>query len=134
MSSTPPERVRVTGPPRRASHTRRPGAGDIDEGTRIGAILVGSLVGEQRRLAVRVLSVLAVTLGSLPLVFRLLPALADVRLLGIPLAYLLLWVLVHPLLIGLGWFYVRRAEANERAFAALVEHDRPDDDDRQALR
>lgn len=127
MSPTPPERVRVTGPPRRASHPRRPGAGDIDEGTRIGAILVGSLVEEQRRLAVRVLTTLVLTLGSLPLVFRLFPALGDVRLFGIPLAYLLLWVLVHPLLIGLGWFYVRRAEANERAFVALVEHDRPDD-------
>ncbi|QCX28789.1 hypothetical protein [Nocardioides jishulii] len=128
MSATPPERVRVTGPPRRAAQTRRPGTGDIDEGTRIGAILIGSLVGEQRRLAVRVLIVLGAVLGSLPLVFRLLPALADVRWFGIPLAYLLLWVLVHPLLLGLGWFYVRRAEANERAFSALVGHDDPDDE------
>lgn len=116
------QRVRVTGPPRRESRSRRPGTGDIDEGTRVGAILVDSLVGEQRRLAVRVLVVLGLSLGSLPLVFHLFTELAEVRLVGIPLAYLLLWVLVHPLLIGLGWFYVRRAEANERAFTDLL-HD-----------
>lgn len=69
------------------------------------------------------LATLGLCLGTLPLVFRLSPALADVRVVGIPLAYLLLWVLVHPLLIGLGWFYVRRAEANESAFTALVEHE-----------
>lgn len=92
----------------------------------MGAILVSSLVDEQRRLALRVLTVLGVCLGSLPLVFTLSPTLAEVRLFGIPVAYLLLWVLVHPLLIGLGWFYVRRAEANEAAFTALVAHEEPD--------
>ena len=117
---TPPARVRVTGPPRREARSRRPGTGDIDEGTRIGAILIGSLVGEQRRLAAQVLAVLAVALGSLPLLFHLFDSLAEVRLVGIPLAYLLLWVLVHPLLIGLGWYYVRRAEANERAFTDVL--------------
>lgn len=115
-----PERVRVTGPPRRTSVNRRPGAGDIDEGTALGTILMDSLLAAQRRLAVGVLTVLAVSVGSLPLLFHLAPALADVRVLGIPLAYLLLWVLVFPLLITLGWVYVRRAEANERAFAELV--------------
>lgn len=123
MNRTPEGRVRVTGPPRRTARTRRPGRGDIDQGTRVGAILVSSLVDEQRRLALRVLATLGLCLGTLPLVFRLSPALADVRVVGIPLAYLLLWVLVHPLLIGLGWFYVRRAEANESAFTALVEHE-----------
>lgn len=125
----PPERVRVTGPARRTAQTRRPGAGDIDEGTRVGAILFGSLVGEQRRLAAGVLSVLTVVVVSLPLAFRWFDSLAEVRLLGIPLAYLLLWVLIHPLLIGLGWFYVRRAEANEQAFAELVAEAGPDTQD-----
>lgn len=126
MTPGPESRVRVTGPPRRASRGRRPGPDDIGAGTRIGAILLDSLIGEQRRLGVRVLAVLALSLTSLPLVFRMAPGLAEVRVLGIPLAYLLLWVLVHPLLIGLGWWYVRRAEANEKAFSALVHHDDPD--------
>lgn len=126
MNRTPEGRVRVTGPPRHTARTRRPGRGDIDRGTRIGAILVTSLVDEQRRLALRVLTTLGVCLGSLPLLFTVSPVLAEVRLLGIPLAYLLLWVLVHPFLITLGWLYVRRAEANERAFTILVEHEDPD--------
>src|SRR5690606_20272756 len=124
----PPERVRVTGPPRHPLQSRRPGTGDIDEGTPLGAILFGSLVSEQRRLALLVLTILAVVVLSLPLLFSSYESLAQVRLLGIPLAYLLLWVLVHPLLIGLGWFYVRRAEANEAAFAELVAEDEPDGD------
>lgn len=115
-----PERVRVTGPPRRTAVNRRPGAGDIDEGTALGTILMDSLLAAQLRLALGVLTVLALSVGSLPLLFHLLPSLADVRLVGIPLAYLLLWVLVFPLLLALGWVYVRRAEANERAFAELV--------------
>jgi hypothetical protein len=47
-----------------------------------------------------------------------------VRVLGVPVPWLLLGVLFHPWLLGLGWVYVRRAEANERDFADLV-GDRP---------
>lgn len=123
-----PERVRVTGPPRHTVRSRRPGTGDIDEGTPIGAILFGSLVSEQRRLAALVLTVLGLVVLSLPLLFSSFESLAQIRVFGIPLAYLLLWVLVHPLLIGLGWFYVRRAEANEAAFAELVAEGEPGGD------
>lgn len=131
MTPGPESRVRVTGPPRRTTRGRRPGPDDIGAGTRIGAILLDSLISEQRRLGLRVLTALGLSLTSLPLVFLGVPGLAEVRLLGIPLAYLLLWVLVHPLLIGLGWWYVRRAEANERAFTALVHHDERDERPRE---
>jgi len=115
----PPERVRVTGPPR-----RRPGGTrtrEIDAETRIGAIFMGSLLGEQLRLALRILATLFLTVGILPLLFHLFPGLGDVRLVGVPLAWLLLGVLVYPYLLFLGWRYVLRAEANERDFAVLVE-------------
>ena len=42
-------------------------------------------------------------------------------MIGVPLPWLLLGVLVHPWLVVLGWVYVRRAEAQERDFADLVE-------------
>lgn len=119
MSSPPPDRVRVTGPPRRLA--ARPRAREIDAGTRVGAIYMRSLLREQLRLALRILALLAVSVGSLPLVFHVAPRLADVRLLGVPLAWLLLGVLVYPLLILLGWLYVRQAEANERDFADLMD-------------
>lgn len=125
MSQQPPERVRVTGPPR--LRVTRPGtrAREIDAETRVGAVYMRSLLREQLRLALRILVVLALTVGVLPLLFHLFPALADVRLLGVPLAWLLLGVLVYPWLIGLGWVYVRQAEANERDFAALVDEEAP---------
>ncbi|MBA3782183.1 MAG: hypothetical protein H0X12_10075 [Nocardioides sp.] len=121
MSEQPPERVRVTGPTRRRTPPRRAGTGEIDAGTRVGAIYMGSLLREQGVLALRILALLAVTVGSLPLVFHLLPGLAAVRLWGIPLSWLLIGFLVYPWLLFLGWRYVRAAEANERDFAALVE-------------
>ena len=121
MSETPPDRVRVTGPPRRTTAPRRAGTGEIDAGTPVGAIYMGSLLREQGWLAVRILVLLGVSVGTLPLVFHLVPGLAAVRLGGIPLSWLLIGVLVYPWLVVLGWRYVRAAEANERDFAALVE-------------
>ena len=120
MTSQPPERVRVTGPPRRTPG-RRPRTREIDEATVLGTVLMGSLLRAQLRLAVVTLTPLLVVAVGVPLAFHLAPGLADVRLLGIPLAWLLLGILIHPLLLALGWSYVRRAERNERNFAELVE-------------
>ena len=114
----PPQRVRVTGPPRRRVPRTR--AGDIDEQTQLGGVYLGSLLREQLWLALRIIAMLMLSVGSLPLVFHLAPGLADVHLLGLPLAWLLLGVLVYPLLLLLGWRYVRRAERNERDFAELL--------------
>lgn len=123
MSQHQPERVRVTGPSRRQGTRPATRAREIDAETPMGAIYMRSLLREQLRLALRILVVLALTAGALPLLFHLAPGLADVRLLGVPLAWLLLGVLVYPWLIVLGWVYVRQAEANERDFAALVDEE-----------
>lgn len=118
MSEPRPERVRVTGPDRR--HTPAARTVDIDAETRLGGVYLGSLLREQVRLALRILAVLAVTVGSLPLVFYLAPGLAGVHVLGLPLSWLLLGVAVYPLLLLLGWHYVRRAERIEQDFADLM--------------
>jgi hypothetical protein len=120
------ERVRVTGPPRHTA-AGRPASrlGDVHEQTALGDVYLRSLLREQLGLAVRVLGALAVTLSTLPLVFHLAPGLADAHPFGIPLPWLLLGVLAHPLLLLLAWRYVRRAERIERAFADLVGNDRP---------
>jgi hypothetical protein len=127
--SHPPERVRVTGPPR---HRPRPTdrAGDIDEQTELGEVYVGSLLRAQLGLALRVLAALALTVGSVPLVFHLWPTLVGFELLGLPVSWLLLGVLVYPWLIALGWYFVRRAERNEHDFVLLLQvldDDRADD-------
>ena len=114
------DRVRVTGPDRQARARPQPRTGDIDEETPLGKVYLGSLLREQLLLAARILGLLAVTVGSLPLVFFLAPGLDGVRVAGLPLAWLVLGVLVYPWLVVLGWRYVRRAERNERHFAELV--------------
>jgi hypothetical protein len=65
--------------------------------------------------------IFAVLLGGLPLILTLEPGLADVHVLGIPLPWLLLGVVVYPVLLGAAWLYVRQAERNERDFAELVQ-------------
>ncbi|MCD4532726.1 hypothetical protein LRP67_01315 [Nocardioides sp. cx-169] len=118
MSEGRPERVRVSGPPRR--HLPRARTGDIDDETQLGRVYLGSLLREQLRLAMRTIALLVLTVGSLPLAFHLAPRLSDVHIGGMPLAWLLLGGLVYPLLVVLGWSYVRRAERNERDFADLM--------------
>ncbi len=114
----PPERVRVTGPARRQPPARR--TSDIDAGTRLGGVYMRSLLRDQLRLALGVLAVLGATLGLLPLVFHLVPGLSGVVVLGLPLGWLLLGIVVYPTLVLLGWGYVRRAERNEQDFAEIV--------------
>lgn len=126
------ERVRVTGPPRHTAASRAATRlGDVTEQTALGDLYLRSLLAEQLRLALRVIGLLVVTLGLVPLLFHLAPSLADRHLLGLPVAWLALGVLVYPFLLLLGWRYVRRAERNERVFADLVSGhgDRDEDTD-----
>ncbi len=117
-----PRRTRVTSSrvgaarPRPVTVTR-----EIDAQTGVGEVYMRSLTATQLRLALLVLGVLAVLLGGLPALFALLPWLRELQVLGIPLPWLLLGGLVYPVLIGLGWFYVRQAERTEREFTDLVE-------------
>ena len=120
MTEPAPERVRVTGPPQRAG-LRRARTSEIDDQTLLGSVLVGSLIRSQLRLAMlTLLPLLAFALG-VPLAFHLAPGLADVRLLGVPLSWLVLCGLVYLFLFLLGRSYVRRAERNEQDFAELVD-------------
>jgi hypothetical protein len=120
VSDQRPHRVRVTGPPRQV--TRRPAnrIGDVHEQTALGGVYLRSLLRAQLILAVRVLLLMGVPLGGLPLLFHLAPGLADVQVLGLPVAWVLLGFVVYPFLLLLGWRYVRRVERNERDFADLV--------------
>lgn len=121
----PPRRVAVTSP--RTSAVRPPPGPSarraLDEQDVVGELLVRSLVRAQLLLALRMLAVLAVLLGGLPLLFALVPASRSVQLLGVPLPWLVLGVLVYPALLLCGLVHVRLAERHERDFAELV--DRP---------
>jgi hypothetical protein len=123
MTDEPVPRVRITSPRTLAarSRARRSNAAEIDALTRLGEIYVQSLMRAQLRLAGYVVLLLAATVGLLPVVFLVLPV-DDVHLLGVPLSWLLLGVAVYPLLLAIGWWYVRRAEQTAAAFVDLVDH------------
>lgn len=123
MSEQPQRRrVVVTSPRTRAPRSRGMTVShEIDSQTRLGEVYVRSLVRSQLRLAAVVCIALGVLLGGLPLVFAFWPQVDDVRVLGLPLAWLLLGFVVYPVLIGFAVYYVRHAERNERDFSDLVD-------------
>ena len=94
---------------------------EIDAQTELGEVYVRSLVRSQLRLAVEVVAGLALTLGMLPMLFAAVPGTRSMNVLGLPMPWLLLGLVVYPVLVTLGWVYVRRAERNERAFSDLVD-------------
>jgi hypothetical protein len=118
-----PRRVAVTSP-RTAAVRRPPGRAALralDEQDLVGELLVRSLVRAQLLLALRLLTVLAVLLGGLPLLFAVVPATRDLDVLGLPLPWLVLGVLVYPALVVGGAVHLRLAERHERDFVELVE-------------
>ncbi len=120
--STPPRRVRVTSPRTTARRSRaRSVRSEIDAETQLGEVYMRSLMRSQLRLALGFLALLAATVGMLPVLFTAVPQTRSLTVLGVPLPWLLLGLLVYPYLVLLGWWYVRRAERNEQAFSDLVE-------------
>lgn len=118
----PPRRVRVTRPRSVAARPRRVTVtSEIDRQTRMGEIYMTSLLRAQLRLAARVVLALLVLGGGVPLAFAVFPRLAEVEVLGVPLAWALLGVGVYPFLFLLAWGYVRAAERNEKDFTDVVE-------------
>ena len=121
-SGSPARRVRVTSPRTTAGRPRRVNVtSEIDAQTRLGEIYMSSLLRVQLRLAGIVVVTVLVAVGGLPLSYWLFPSLDEVHVLGMPLAWVLLGFVAYPLLLLLGWFYVRAAERNERNFTDMVE-------------
>lgn len=124
MSSPPdpPPRVRVTSPRARArAGARRTAAAEIDAQSPLGELYLRSLLRTQLRLALGVLGGLLLTVGGLPVLFIVAPDLARRPVLGMPLSWVLIGFAVYPVLVGLGWWFVRASERNERAFTEVVE-------------
>ncbi|GAA1589110.1 hypothetical protein GCM10009804_51560 [Kribbella hippodromi] len=122
--STPegPRRVRVTSP--RTSAARRlpvpTGTREIDEQTRLGEIYMHSLVQSQLRLTLAVIAGVLVVLGSIPLLFWLVPPSRTLLVLGIPLPWVILGILVYPVVYVAARIYVRQAERIETEFTEFV--------------
>ena len=81
---------------------------------------MGSLIRSQLWLALLVVGVLGAVVVALPLLFMFVPVVRDAEVMGVPLPWLVLGFLAYPVLVALGWFYVRQAERTEREFEELV--------------
>ena len=117
-------RVAVRNPRGRASKETTPGEralAELKEGTEVGEILLRSLTRAQLMLAVRIFAVFGFFLLGLPALFATHPRLADYRIFGLPVPWLVLGLAVYPLLVLLALLYVRQAERNERDFVEFIE-------------
>jgi hypothetical protein len=117
----PPARVRVVLADVAAARRKPVVKAELDEQTGVGEVLVRGLVRAQLGLALRMAALVGCSLGSLPLLFAVFPALAAVTVVGVRLPWLLLGVAAYPLFVLVGWVYTRGAERNERDFVELVE-------------
>ncbi|WP_346007723.1 hypothetical protein [Janibacter terrae] len=119
--STPPHRVRVTRTRHRTRQVRPPTVRqEIADQSRLGTTYVRSLMRAQLQLSLSVLAVGLVTLGALPLLFALAPALRRLELLGVPLPWLVLGLLVYPGVVLTARWYTRASERIEADFSDLV--------------
>lgn len=86
----------------------------------MGEVYLDSLLLAQLRLSLTILAGVATVLGGLPLLFLAVPASRTALVLGLPLPWLVLGVLVYPVAVVACRLYVRRAERIEADFARLV--------------
>jgi hypothetical protein len=122
MVTRPEARVRVVlADVARLRAGRSRTSSDLADQTGIGDALVRGLVRAQLALAVRLALVVAIGLGGLPLLFAVAPAVAEVRIAGVALPWLLLGVAAYPFLAVVGWTHVHLAERNEQDFTAVVQ-------------
>ena len=114
----PPRRVAVTSPQTRVALGGRRGPparaprltpAELARAERVRAL--------QLRRAVTALLAGGSFLVGLPLLLHLAPVLDQVRLFGIPVSWLALAVLPWPVLAGLAWWQLRRAERVETGIA-----------------
>ena len=118
--STPPERVRVTRTRSVPGEAPRTVRDEIAGQSRLGTTYVTSLMRAQLQLTLGVLAVGVLTLGALPLIFALVPASRSVEVLGLPIAWPVLGLLVYPAVVLVARWYTRAGERLEADFTDVV--------------
>ena len=93
---------------------------EVAEQTSYGQIFLNELIRRQRRLAVSVAGVFLLLLFGLPVVNLQFPEVASLPVLGLPLSWLVLGVLIYPLLLVLALYFVYTARALEDEFLDLI--------------
>lgn len=98
---------------------------EVAEQTELGRELVGGLVRAQLAAALRIAAIALVLFAPLPLLFAVLPGLADLRIVGVPLAWWVLGLFAYPVLYLLARMHRRQAERIEREFTDLLGQGEP---------
>ena len=93
---------------------------ELAERTAHGDVYLRRLIRAQLSLSFLALAAFGGLVGSLPLLFLVLPSLQDVDVLGVPLPVVILAVPIFPLITALGLLYQRRADAIDDAFRDVV--------------
>ncbi|MGC1185633.1 MAG: hypothetical protein WBA31_10870 [Candidatus Dormiibacterota bacterium] len=93
---------------------------EFEEQTEVGELYLRALMHRQGRLSLGIALAFAGFLLLQPLLAWWWPEWGRLRLLGIPVSWLLLGVLSYPLLVWLGSIYVRRAEEVDDEFTDLL--------------
>lgn len=116
-----PRRVVVTGArttparPGRAARVRGDDQATLDE------VSLRALIRSQLRAGLLVCLAVGLPLGLLPLVFALIPATGSAELFGVRVPWLILGGGIYPVLLLIGWLYVRGAERIEADYQDFVE-------------
>jgi hypothetical protein len=116
-------RVRVASP-RSQAHQISSGvtvSQEVAEHTAVGEVMVRSLIRSQLRLALVVSAGFTASLLLCWGAVRWVPAIADWRIVGIPVPWLVLGIGVYPIIGACAWLYVRAATKNELAYRDLVD-------------
>lgn len=115
------QRVVLARPKRVSSYSMRAKV-ELAEQTSWGRLLIKDLVKVQLRSGALLLGLVVLLLGALPVAFHFLPTLATIRVIGLPVSWVLLAVAPFPLLFAVGLWYNRLAERHERDFVAMIEN------------
>jgi hypothetical protein len=117
----PPPREIVRAAARRPSdRALSPGRDDLYQPDAYGRELLSSLMRAQAGVSLAVLLPAISLLALYPLLAVLLPSLANLEVVGLPLTLVILGGGIYPPLVLLGYWYVRRAERLEQRFAELL--------------
>lgn len=94
---------------------------ELAQQTSWGELLIKDLIKAQLRSGVLLAAFAVIVLGALPLAFYFSPTLATLRLIGLPVPWLLLGIAPFPFLLAVGLWYNRLAERHERDFVDMIE-------------
>ncbi|HLL66761.1 MAG TPA: hypothetical protein VK453_13635 [Micromonosporaceae bacterium] len=116
----PPQRVRVVLADAARTRSTALTRVELEEQSPIGEALLRGLIRAQLGLSLRLAALVGLGLGALPLLFLVAPRVADVRVFGITLPWLLLGFLAYPFLLAAGAAHVHFSERIEAEFTQLV--------------